>query len=124
MKRFFFLSIFILYIFLFTGCGIFSSGSNAVLLRVKNVSNVDFSSVLVKIKGTTANYGAVASGKYSEYREFNTAYRYGYVEVEANDSTYRIQPTDYVGEVPLENGHYTYKLDIVKNHLSLEFERE
>ena len=33
------------------------------------------------------------------------------MELEIDGNTYTIQPVDYVGETPLENGKYTYQLD-------------
>lgn len=115
----------LLFAFLLAGCDArdLDGDPDAVLLRVENASSADFSSVRIGFD-ETENYGAVASGQTSEYRAFDTAYSYGYVEVEAGDRTYRIQPIDYVGEEPLENGHYTYELDIEEGRLTLAFDRD
>ena len=112
------------FVFLFTGCD--GTGAeddpNTVLLRLKNQSSTDFSAALVRFPETEGSYGALAAGEASAYRPFDTAYRYGYVEVEAEGRTYRIQPFDYVGEEPLEKGRYTYRLDLSGGDLEMTFE--
>lgn len=101
------------------GCDSTKFDSATVYLRVQNASTTDFSSVLVDTGGS-ANYGAVSAGHYSEYRSMEIAYRYGYVKAEVDDSEFVLQPIDYVGEVPLTPGKYTYRLTIVDDHLALE----
>lgn len=119
MERYIFYLFSLLLAFFLAGCG--STGLNDdpddILLRVMNKSNTDFSSVLVSFPEAEGNYGGVSAGQTSEYQKYSMAYNYGYVEVKAGGETYRIQPIDYVGEDPLENGHYTYVLDIVKGEL-------
>lgn len=34
-----------------------------------------------------------------------------FVQLEIDGETYALQPIDYVGETPLENGSYTYQID-------------
>ena len=104
------------------GCD--SRAPDAVLLRVENASSADFSSVLVRFPGAEARYGAVDAGAASAYREVETAYRYGYVEVEAGSATHRRVPIDYVGETPLEEGRYTFVLDLAGDVLSLHFAQD
>ena len=116
----------LLFALLLAGCD--SAGSDddpdAVLLRLQNESSIDFSSALIRFPEAESNFGAVAAGEASDYREFDSAYSYGYIEVEADGNTYRIQPIDYVGEEPLENGRYTYELDIAGDELEMEFEQD
>ena len=33
------------------------------------------------------------------------------MQVEIEGEIYTLQPIDYVGEIPLENGNYTYEID-------------
>jgi hypothetical protein len=101
-----------------------NSEADAVSLRVRNGSGVDFSSVAVSLPGSSATYGAVAAGQASDYREFETAYRYAGVEVQAGGETYTHVPFDYAGEEPLAAGRYTYVLDVEGNTLRLELEQD
>ena len=49
------------------------------------------------------------------YQTFDLAYRYAFVELEIDGKTYTLQPIDYVGETPLENGNYTYSIEAAIN---------
>jgi len=57
-------------------------------------------------------YGTIENNSYSEYKEHDVIYRYGYVKVQIDTTEYTIQPIDYVGEKPLKGGKYTYKLEL------------
>lgn len=105
--------------FICVGCGIFGS-EDVTRLRIENASDVDFTSVRVSFPEANANYGAIGAGRRSEYRRVDEVYRYGFIEIEANEETYTIQPIDYVGEEPLEPGRYTYHLDIVDGRLVMD----
>ncbi|MCA9757136.1 MAG: hypothetical protein KDA27_15130 [Candidatus Eisenbacteria bacterium] len=100
------------------------SGDDDIYLRVRNASSADYSSVRVRFPSVEVNYGTVEAGGTSGYRKLATAYRYGYVEVESVGDTYRLTPVDYVGEEPLEAGHYTFSLDLYESGLRLTFEAE
>lgn len=56
------------------------------------------------------NFGQVAVDSVSNYKIFDRGYSYGYLSLTLNNNTYALQPFDYVGETPLENGKYTYKI--------------
>ena len=103
---------------LFAGCSIVGS-DDATRLRVENTSDLNFTSVFVSFPDAEAEYGAITAGQRSRYRRVDGAYRYGYIEVEAAGETYVLQPTDFVGETPLDAGQYTYQLDIVEDNLTL-----
>jgi hypothetical protein len=51
------------------------------------------------------------AGDVSEYKTFEKAYRYAYIELIVEGEIYRLQPNDYVGETPLAIGNYTYELN-------------
>lgn len=102
------------------GCDQGGSDPGAVLLRVANESGVEFQSVLLRFPAVEATYGPVAAGETSDYRPLEGAYRYGYIEVEAADETYVLQPVDFVGEEPLDSGLYTNILDIEDGRLRFE----
>jgi hypothetical protein len=95
---------------------------DATRLRIQNASDVNFTSVQVSFPEADASYGAIEAGRRSEYQRVDQAYRYGFIEVEANEETYTIQPIDYVGEEPLEPGQYTYHLDIVDGELVMDLD--
>ncbi|WP_057940244.1 hypothetical protein [Algoriphagus resistens] len=98
-------------LFLLTSCSD-ETIPEGILIRVENSSNVDFKDVLVSSGSGNMEFGAIKARKKSDYREFESAYRYGFVSVLANGKELRIQPYDYVGETPLSKGYYTYKLDL------------
>ena len=96
-------------------------------LRIENVTNQDFTYVEIG-GGNQANYPALNAGDTSDYQyRPEGGYRYNYVKVKtaANDS-FIIQPFDFVGETPLDEGYYTYRLyyHIVQNDtiLRLDFQ--
>jgi hypothetical protein len=88
------------------------SGTGKVNIRLSNVSDSDFKDIVVNTSTGDVSYGSLASQEVSDYKPFELAYRYAFIELTANDTIYTLQPIDYVGETPLENGHYTYILDL------------
>jgi hypothetical protein len=90
-------------------------------LKIQNTGNIDFQSVKISFTGHEVNYGALAAGEISEYKLFEEVYHYGFIEVEAEDTTYRLVPIDYVGESPLKSGQYTYEVKIEESSLQFKF---
>jgi major membrane immunogen (membrane-anchored lipoprotein) len=80
-------------------------------IRLSNVSQYDFKNIVVNTTTGNVNFENLNSGQKSEYKEFDKAYSYAFVELEIDEGTYTIQPIDYVGETLLDNGNYTYQLD-------------
>ena len=97
MKKFYFLLISILLV----SCT--QNDSDLLLLRIKNTSQFDYTDVVVNTSGGEHNYGTISSNQSSDYNAF--------VELKIDGSTYTIQPIDYVGETPLDNGKYTYEIN-------------
>lgn len=89
-----------------------SVDANAIYIRVLNQSSHDFKNVVVDPFNSEENYGDISSHDYSYYQKFDRAYRYAYIEVELDGQIYTIQPTDFVGEEPIESGLYTHQLKI------------
>ncbi|WKB82079.1 hypothetical protein QYR09_03365 [Cellulophaga lytica] len=107
-----FFSIIVL-LFTLLSCDDRDDNLEAVNIRIKNVSAVAYD--VVQINGDTENVHIdVASGEVSEYFEYETAYAYAAVVIEADGQTYTLQPIDYVGETPLPLGFYTYELNITE----------
>ena len=84
---------------------------DTLLLRIKNTSQFDYNDVVVNTSGGEHNYGKVNSNQASDYKAFDLAFRYAFVELKIDGNTYTIQPIDYVGETPLVNGKYTYEIN-------------
>ena len=82
----------------------------AINLRIKNESALFFDEV--QVGEALEKHLNVAADEFSPYFEYETAYRYGYIEIKSGEETYVLQPIDYVGETPLTPGFYTYELDI------------
>ncbi len=84
------------------------------LLRVANNTNLAITRLDVLAAGVTIGYGPVGVGASSEYQVPSGAvYRYAGLDVLFADGTgRRLQPTDYVGEIPLAPGRYTYVVSL------------
>ncbi|MEA1786838.1 hypothetical protein U1E44_12120 [Arenibacter sp. GZD96] len=79
-------------------------------IRIKNSSNLTFDRVQVGVEGN--EYVNISSDDYSDYQEFEVAYTFNFIEIEANGETFVLQPIDFDGETPLPIGFYTYDLSI------------
>ena len=100
--------------------------TSSVQIRIQNASTYKFENIMVITYSKTTNYGNLDSNQKSAFKTVGLAYKYAFVELQINGKTYTIQPIDYVGETPLENGNYTYKITANSSlnqyqKLSLEF---
>lgn len=84
---------------------------SGVKIRLSNVSQYDFQNIVINTTTGDVNFENPKSGQKSEYKLFDKAYRYSFVELEIAGKTYTLQPIDYVGETPLKNGNYTYQIN-------------
>ena len=80
-------------------------------IRLSNVSQFEFQNIVVNTTTGNTNFENISSQQKTSYKTFQTAYRYAFVELQIDGETYTLQPIDYVGETPLENGNYTYQID-------------
>lgn len=97
--------------------------TSSVQIRIQNASSFKFENIIVASGGKTVSYENLLFNRKSTYKTFDIAYSYAFVELQINGKTYTIQPIDYVGETPLDNGNYTYKITVNPNpyqELSLE----
>ena len=88
-------------------------------IRIKNTSSFDYELLLVGKEF----FGKLKSGTVTEYRIFESAYKYNYVRLAINDEVFKLTPIDYVGETPLGNGYFTYLIkvrDLTQKTLSIE----
>lgn len=86
--------------------------STAVRIRIANISEVPYSDVTIRFPRQTEDYGDLAPGAISEYRDVEVAYKYASVTLTANGRMHRALAADYLGETKLEPGAYTYTLDL------------
>jgi len=96
-----------------TGCkkNNMSLKSTAAELRIFNATSWAFYDCTVKAEnGEVYNFGRVNVSAKSSYHTFIKLYRYSFISLTRNNKTYFLQPTDYVSEIPLESGRYTYKI--------------
>ena len=91
-----------------------------VNIRIKNGSAFNYKDISVY----NVDYGNLNSGEFSEYKTFETTYRYANVGLFIEETEYSFQPYDYVGETPLENGNYTYILTITDGNVVIELVRD
>lgn len=82
-------------------------------------SPVDVSSIRVRnetgspLHGVTVNgvtYGDIAAGGSTGYRDMSGAYRYASLSVVMSGTKIDLRPHDYVGETPLGEGRFTYRI--------------
>ncbi|MCK0147333.1 hypothetical protein MWU78_16890 [Arenibacter sp. F26102] len=107
MKRFAFL---VLVAAIFIGCSDRDDNLDGVNIRITNESSVTFD--LVQVGSEEMVHENIVPDEYSGYLEYETAYEYAYINIKVGEENYVLQPIDFVGETPLENGFYTYVLTI------------
>lgn len=108
MKRALILS-FCVYIFIL-GCSDRDDELNGIQIRVKNISTLQYDTI--QVGNVDMVHTNVMPNSYSDYLEYETAYRYAYISISAAGETYVLQPIDFVGETPLPFGYYTYKIGL------------
>lgn len=92
-------------------------------IRIRNNTQYPICNVTVTPSGTTANYGLLEKNETSCYNNFELAYRYAYTVFEIKGEQYTLQPIDFVGEVPLGVGNFTYTIsdiDIINKSFVLK----
>lgn len=110
---------------LLSACGIQDGSPNGVFIRVQNNSDVNFESVIVQSGNIEQAFGNILARTSSDYKEFDYAFRYGAIWLEAEGQDFSLIPIDYVGEIPLRDGFYTYRIGLSSANLpdaSLVFE--
>ena len=79
-------------------------------IRIHNTSEFFYKDVVVNTGGGSHEFNTVAPLTSSEYKLFEFAYRYAFVELTIESELATIQPIDYVGETKLESDYYTYEI--------------
>lgn len=117
-------AVLLLTILLFSvGCTDRDDNVSEINIRIKNTSNLNFDTV--QVGDENHSHTDVAPDSFSEYLEYETAYRYAYIQIQSGTESYVLQPIDFVGETPLTLGFYTYELDVTEaGDVSLKFVNE
>lgn len=102
-----------------------SEDANELQIRISNVSEFNYENINVNASGEMVSFGNLNSNSNSEFKTFDLAYRYAFIQFEIDGETFTLQPIDYVGETPLENGKYSYEININQdNEVRLELKNE
>lgn len=97
------------------------NNTGEINIRLSNASPFDFKDITVNTSTGNVKFEDVNSGEFTNYKTFDIAYRYAFIELDINGNTYTLQPLDYVGETPLKDGFYTYKINA--NESQEQYER-
>ena len=96
----------------FFGCSKDSDANTSeVYIRLSNISEYNFKNIVVNTSTGNVDFENIDSGQMSQHKNFETAYRYAFVELEIEGGIHTLQPIDYVEETPLKDGYYTYQID-------------
>ena len=117
MKKYMF---FMLAILLCFSCDDRDDNVNEVNIRIRNVSDLVYD--MVQVGEPDKVHENVSPDSFSDYLQYDEAYRYAYIEIHSGEETYVLQPFDFVGEDALPIGLYTYELDVTtEGEVLLEF---
>ena len=103
--------------------------TNYANIRLKNNSGIDFCEIAFDEKGTlsdqtspTATYfGSLKNNSFTSYNYYKQVFIYGWVKAITIDDSIYVKPIDYISEVPLDKGKYTFILSKgINNSLRLE----
>ncbi len=106
-----------LFFLLFSACGIQDGRPDGVFIRIQNNSDVNFEKVTIQSGNEEQFFGEVLSRTSSEYKEFDYAFRFATVWLIAGGQDFSLIPRDYVGETPLRDGFYTYRIGLSSANL-------
>ncbi len=93
--------------------------TDRVMIRVANKSDQPIDDIVIDFSGSdngvdfayqTEAYGSLAPADMSSYHHINSSFRYAPMEVSIGGAKIQQGVTDFVGEVPIPNGNYTYEL--------------
>ena len=121
--------ILVMALFLLLGCQKETEGpTEGVLIRIENTSKYTYQDIKVVIDEEKL-YGTLSPRENSTYQAFSKAYRYAYIELKIKNKLYVLQPIDYVGEEELQDGKYTYQLNVAdtssqSRRLNLTFKKD
>ena len=94
-------------------------------VRIHNTTGADLDTVLLYPPASPRepiDFGALSNGGYSGYHDVEPAYRFVHVEASGSIGSHVVRPYDYVGEEPLPEGRFTYRLSVDHGRLTLQLE--
>lgn len=77
-----------------------------------------FDLVVLEFPRDAATFDALGAGSASEYRQVEEAFPYARIEVHVGGDVLVLQPVDWVGEMPLPAGRYSFVVDVDHGHVS------
>jgi len=105
------------------GCTDRDDNVSLVNIRIKNNNNFTYD--MVQVGGETQLHENIGADSFSDYLEYEEAYRYAFVEIDTAGTKYTLQPIDFVGETPLSPGFYTYELELgASGNITLDFKND
>lgn len=111
------ITLYLLFLFL-ASCGIQDGRPNGVFIRVQNNSDVNFTSVIVQSGNLENAFGTILARSTSEYKEFEYAFKYASIWLQAEGHPLNLDSKVKEGELPLKNGLYTYKVGLSSANLT------
>ncbi len=100
------------------------NAQNSLNIRLQNDTDFDMDNIIVNTSTGDESFPSLESNQFSDYKTFDTAYSYAYIYLTTVNDTIVLQPADYVGETPLANGNYTYKLNFYSQNDETELSIE
>ncbi len=105
---------------IFFACDDRDDNVDEVNIRIRNISNINFDRV--QVGEADKVHENVGTDEFSEYLQYEEAYRSAFIEIQSGEETFVLQPTDFVGETALPIGLYTYELNVdEEGEVLLEF---
>lgn len=100
------------------------TGGDSVLVRFRNASNWHITNLTFAPPDPALSVPRLDPGEQSAYMIGDGAYSYGALHLLADGVARSLQPIDFVGEVPLSAGHYTYAITASGDNVILELTKD
>jgi hypothetical protein len=111
------ITLYLLFLIL-SSCGIQDGRPDGVFIRVYNNSDVNFSGVIVQSGNVENGFGTILARSSSEYKEFEYAFKYASVWLQAEGYSFNLNSSIKEGEIPLKAGYYTYRVGLSSANLT------
>lgn len=111
------ITLYLLFLIL-ASCGIQDGRPDGVFIRVQNNSDVNYSNVIVQTGNVENAFGTILARSISEYREYEYAFKYASVWLQAEGHSFNLNSSVKEGEMPLKAGYYTYRIGLSSANLT------
>lgn len=85
-------------------------GDGPTEIRLENGSEFALTDVTFSAGHAPLHFESLAPGERTAYATVDRAFGYGYLEVVVQEQRRVIQPIDYVGEEPIGEGRFTFRI--------------